>query len=173
MEARENNRYVFIENDDIKDILFRNFSGKPDKFHQNGQMPNFWLVLYEDAAKRLIDRGLNVRIFTNRDGDEEYRLQVFANYGNYPPTIYKKCGHNTVLLDDESIGDLDRDEIIGIDLKISPYHWKFNNNEGVKAYISKGSFEILEDKIDMMMNGLSRLDEKAPFDNIEEDLPWN
>lgn len=173
MEARENNRYVFIEDKDIKDILFRNFSGSPDKFHPNGQMPNFWLVLNEDAAKKLIDRGLNVRIFTNRDGDEEYRLQVFANYGNYPPTIYKCCGKKSVLLDDDSIRDLDRDEIIGIDLKISPYHWKFNNTEGVKAYISKAYFKILEDRIDKMLNSLDKTDESYPYDDIEEDLPWN
>lgn len=171
MEARESNRFVYIGNYEIKDILFRNFSGRPDKFHQNGQQPNFWLVLTEDTAKGLMERGLNVRTFTNRDGDEEYRLQVYANYGNYPPTIYKICGKNKVLLDEESIGDLDRDEIIGVDLKISPYHWSFNGNEGVKAYISKATFEILEDRIDAKLNEIDR-QEKFP-DDIEEDLPWN
>lgn len=165
MEARESNRFVYIENADIKDILFRNFAGKPDKFHANGQMPNFWLIIFPEKAKELMDRGLNVRTFTNRDGDEEYRLQVFANYGKYPPQIYKLCGKNKVLLDEESISDLDRDEIIGINLKISPYHWTFNGNEGCKAYISKGMFEILEDRIDRMFPMMD--------DDFEEDLPWN
>ena len=168
MEARDNSgRFVYIENDEIVDILFRNFAGAPDKFHQNGQMSNFWLVLKEDKAQELIDKGLNVRSFTNRDGDQEYRLQVFANYlGKFPPTIYKKCGNNRILLDEDSIADLDRDEIIAINLKISPYHWEFNGNSGCKAYISKGLFEILEDRIDMMF-------QDGVVDDIEEDLPWN
>lgn len=165
MEARNRNNDMIL-NEDIKDILFRNFAGRPDKYYPNGQIPNFWLVLYPEKAQELIEKGYNVRTFTNRDGDEEYRIKIFARYDKFPPVIYKVCGKSEVLLDENSLVDLDRDEICSINLEINPSHWKANGNEGIRAYISQGRFEIVESMF-------SRMFPTAPASDIEEDLPWN
>ena len=138
-------RTIDISGDDIVDILFRNLSGAPDNFNRNGCTPNFWIVLKEEKAHELQSLGLNVRWKPNRDGDEEPRLQVFARYEPFPPKIYKVTSRNTTLLDEETVKQLDYDEIAHLDLVISPYHWENNGNQGVKAYISRAYFTIVED----------------------------
>jgi hypothetical protein len=141
-------RLIYIEDDDIKAIIFRNFAGNPDKYHKQGTMPNFWIVLTDEKAEELIEKGLNVREKLNRDGDPEYRLQVFVRFDNFPPTIIKICGNKQIKLDEEMVADLDRDEIEHIDLAISPYHYQTDDRTGVKAYLNKGYFTILQDLLD-------------------------
>ena len=46
------------------------------------------------------------------------------------------------------VADLDRDEIEHIDLAISPYHYQTDDRQGVKAYLNKGYFTILQDLLD-------------------------
>jgi hypothetical protein len=157
-----NRKLVYVEDKDIVTILFRNFAGAPDKYHRNSQMPNFWVVLTPEKAQELIDEGLNVREKLNRDGDTEYRLQVFVNYGNFPPTVIKICGKVQTKLDEDTIADLDRDELEKVDLAISPYRWTFEDRDGVKAYLDKGYFTIVEDRLSQMYEEDLR-EEELPF----------
>ena len=143
-------KLVYIEDKDIDDIIFRNFGGKPDKYHKQGTMPNFWVVLNPAKAMELSDKGFNVREKINRDGEPEYRLQVFVRFDNFPPTIIKVCGKKQIKLDEETVESLDRDELEKVDLAISPYAYKTEDREGIKAYINKGYFTIVQDKLDMM-----------------------
>ncbi len=158
-------KLVYIEDQDIEAIIFRNFSGKPDKFHPNGQMPNFWVVLNPDKAAELGSMGMNIRERENQNGDMEYRLQVFVRFDNFPPTVYKICGDVQLRLDEDTIVDLDRDEIEKVDLSISPYHYEMNGREGIKAYLSKGYFTIVEDRLDKVYRELNKIHE-------EESLPF-
>lgn len=157
-------KLIYIEDKDIEAIIFRNFAGKPDKYHKQGTMPNFWLVLSPEKALELSDLGLNVREKLDRDGEPEYRIQIFARFDNFPPTIIKVCGKNHIKLDEDTIDTLDYDEIEKIDLAISPYHYKTEDREGVKAYLNKGYFTIAQDKLDMMYQD----DE----DDEEYDMPF-
>lgn len=161
MRERSERRLIYIEDQDIEAIIFRNFSGNPDKYHKNGTMPNFWLVLTPEKAVELIDAGLNVRQKENRDGDLEYRLQVFARFDNFPPTIIKICGKNQIRLDEDTVGDLDRDEIEKIDLAISPYQYEMEGRTGIKAYLNKGYFTIREDRLSKRYSELE--EEELPF----------
>lgn len=162
-QKNEGSRLVYIEDKDIITLLFRNFAGNPDKYHPNGQMPNFWVVLDPDKARELADMNFNIRERENRDGDLEYRLQVFARFDNFPPTVIKICGKVQTRLDEDTIADLDRDELERVDLAISPYHYEMNGRSGVKAYLNKGYFNIVEDKFDKMYNYMDDEPEDLPF----------
>lgn len=152
MREQSARKLVYIEDEDIVRIMFRNFAGNPDKYHKNGVMPNFWIVLTEEKAKELINMGMNVKERENRDGDLEYRLQVFVRFDNFPPTVVKICGRRQIRLDEDMIADLDRDEIEKIDLAISPYHYEMEGRTGIKAYLNKGYFTIIEDEFDRRYN---------------------
>lgn len=162
MNKSGSRKLVYIEDKDIITILFRNFSGAPDKYHRNGQMPNFWVVLTPQKAAELADEGLNVREKMGRDGEPEFRLQVFVNFGNFPPTVIKICGKVQTKLDEDTVCDLDRDELERVDLAISPYRWSFEDKQGVKAYLDKGYFKIVQDKLAQMYDE----------EELEADLPF-
>lgn len=159
MREQSSRRLVYIEDEDIKGIIFRNFAGNPDKYHKAGVMPNFWIVLTDEKAKELIDMGMNVKEKENRDGDLEYRLQVFVRFDNFPPTVIKICGRRQIRLDEDMIADLDRDEIEKVDLAISPYRYEMEGRTGIKAYLNKGYFTIFEDRLDKMYN----FDDELPY----------
>lgn len=145
-------RTIEIADEDIRDLIFRNFSGAPDNFNKNGCTPNVWVVLEDEKARELEAQGLNIKWKPNRDGDLEPRLQVFARYEPFPPKIYKVTSNNTTLLDRDTVGQLDYDDIIHVDLVISPYHWESNGTTGIKSYISKGYFTIAEDQFQSRYN---------------------
>ena len=139
-------RNVIIGDNDIKTILFRNFAGKPDDYHRDGQMPNFWVVLSDEKAHELEDQGFNIKWKPNRDGDEEGRLQIFVRFDPFPPKVYQITTGGTTPLDQESIVALDFAELVKVDLVLSPYRYEVNGRTGVKAYLGKGYFTIQEDE---------------------------
>ena len=143
--VRENNN-VLISDNDIKTILFRNFAGKPDDYHKNGQTPNFWVVLEDEKAKELEAQGFNVRWKPNRDGDDEARLQIFVRFEPFPPKVFQITSGGSTLLDEDSIAALDYAELVKVDLVLAPYRYEVNGRKGVKAYLGKGYFTIQEDE---------------------------
>lgn len=162
MMAR-NTRNVAIEDKDIRAIIFRNFSGQPDAFNPKGAMGNFTIVLENEKAQELADKGLNVVYKENRDGDQEARLKIFVRFEHVPPKVYQITGKNSVELDADTIRCLDTAEIAKADLIVSPYHYEFNGREGVKAYLSKGYFTIEEDQFaKRYFGGGEKMD----------DIPW-
>ena len=146
MEAKNRVR-IHIKDEDIKDILFRNFSGGPDRYNPNGCMANFWIVLNdEDYAKSLEDKNLNVRWKPNRDGDLEPRLQLFMRWDKYPPVIFKKSGDQEIQLNETTLGTLDYDDIAHADIWISPNN--YDPNKPAKSYIAKAKFYVEDDEWD-------------------------
>ena len=163
MLSNRNSRNIAIDSKDMKAILFRNFTGKPDQFNPKGTMGNFTVVLNEGKARELEDLGLNIKHKTNRDGDDEARLQIFCRFENFPPKVYRKVGHNTVELDQDTIEILDNDEIEDADLIISPYSYDFNGRKGVKAYLYRGYFTVAEDQYAQRYLGDGDDEASAPF----------
>lgn len=138
-------RTVEIEDDDILAVRFRNLSGNPDPYSKKNDR-NFTVVLKDERAIELERQGFNIRWREFPDGNKEATLRVFARYDSFPPKIYKVTKDNMTLLNEETVGSIDNDEIIHLDLVLSPYHWEVNGNKGVKAYVKSAYFAIAEDK---------------------------
>lgn len=128
-------------------IFWRNFSGKASQYNQAGKR-NFCVGIDDkELADKLIADGWNVRMTRPRDEDEEPQayLQVEVSYANFPPTVKKITSTSQVLLDETTIGTLDNDDILSVDLVINPYNWSVNGKSGVKAYLKAMYVTIEED----------------------------
>jgi hypothetical protein len=139
--ARQKN--LTIEN---AKIFWKNFSGRGSTFNAEGSR-NFCVEIDKEDAKELKADGWNVKYSKPKEeGDEPSPyIQVTVAYGNYPPKIYLVTRKNRTLLDEDTVGELDRAEIEHVDLIISPYPWTVNGKSGIKAYCKTMYVTIEED----------------------------
>ena len=121
-------KIVSIEN--TRFIFRTNFSGDPDRdsFGSTARKANI-LIPDEEQALALRDEGFNVKQTKPREGEEEdyipkYFVSISLNYDSeWPPTVYLVTGKNMpVLLDEESIGILDKIYVLNVDVVLNPYH---------------------------------------------------
>ncbi len=132
MSERVNNN-IELEN---ARIIFRNFAGVEGKYNRAGDR-NFGVVISDpELANILREDGWNIRILAPREeGDEPtYWLPVAVKYGNFPPHIYMISGRKKILMDEDSISELDNADVESVDIVIRPYNWETNAGTGVKAY---------------------------------------
>lgn len=110
-------------------IIWPNFSGRADKFNNDGKR-NFNIIipseeLKEDLVNDLNEFGVgwNVKIRPPRDEYEDALLYmpVKLKFNEWGPDVYLETGNNSVQLDEETIGMLDNIDIIDIDVMIRAY----------------------------------------------------
>lgn len=112
-------------------FIFRtNFSGDPerDSFGSSARKANI-MIPDEQQALELRDEGFNIKQTKPREGEEEdfipkYFVSISLNYDSeWPPKVYLVTGKNMpVLLDEESIGILDKIYVTNVDVVLNPYH---------------------------------------------------
>ena len=126
-----------IDNIDGRDIMFRNFEGRGDKFNREGDR-NFSLrINNRDTADALIREGWNVRVKPARDEDEDdfMRLPIKLKFTDFGPNVYLWTGNRRNVLDEETIGMLDQIEIESVNMDVRPYNWTVNGRDGRTAYL--------------------------------------
>lgn len=149
-----------------RDIMFKNFSGRPDKYNSKGGVRNFCVrINNEDDAHMLNEIGWNIKVLAPRNPDEVpvYYLPVGIRFDYYPPKIYQHCGRVTTQLDEDNIATLDDADITSVDIEIRPYTWERNGDGGVKAYV-----KIMHVVVEQDPFAAKYAAEESP----EDDVPW-
>lgn len=129
-------------------IVFRNFSGEPDRYNKKGDR-NFCLILPTDVADELSAEGWNVRTLPPKDDlPATPYLRVNVSFGKYPPKIVMISHRGKAILTEESVSTLDVAEIETVDLTISPYTWSQpDGRTGVSAYLKTMYVTLREDSL--------------------------
>lgn len=125
-----------VQMDDAR-IIYRNFSGRGDKFNREGDRNFSVLIPSQEIADILIEEGFNVKIKPPRDEDDTpfIHLPVKVKFNDRGPNVQLQSGSNIVRLNEESVSCLDSVDIIGVDLDIRPFDWEVNGKTGRTAYL--------------------------------------
>ena len=138
---------IIIEN---ARIIFRNFSGKEDKYNRAGDR-NFCVIIEDhNDAQRLIEDGWNIRVMPPREEGDEPRhyLQVAVSFKNFPPKVVMVTRRKQTPLDEESIGMLDWAEIDRVDLAVRT--WRGTQSPFTSLYLDRAFITVVEDELDAM-----------------------
>lgn len=133
-----------LQIDDAR-IVYRNFSGEPSKYNREGDR-NFAVVIPNtEMADALTEAGWNVKVKPPREeGEEPFMfLQVKVKFNERGPAAYLQSGRNMRKLSEDTIGILDKVDIIGVDLDVRPYHYDVNGKTGISAYLQ--SIKVIQD----------------------------
>ena len=133
---------------------FRNFSGRKTDFNKEGKR-TITLFLDEETAAQLKDDGWNVKYYVPRqdpmdDGEPQPLpiLEAELRYDNYPPSVLLEMGGAERELDEDDLTalNLDKADIVDVDVRLSPYSWHNQRGEsGVKAYVDKLRIRMEDD----------------------------
>ena len=146
-------------------IAFRNFRGLQSEFNNEGDR-NFSLIIsggtFDDGRHcievdaetmaELLQKeenrygaGWNVKIKAPRqEGDQPFiHLPVKVKFNERGPVVYVISGRNARRLDEDSIGMLDRIDILSVDLTIRPFDGEARFGPFRSAYLQ--SIEVTQD----------------------------
>lgn len=140
----ERNNKLAIDN---ARIIFKNFTGKDDKFGREGDR-SFSIVIEDDAlAEQLSNDGWNVKPLTPRDPDEKVNhfIKVKISFKVRPPKIWLLTNHKRTLLDEDTIATLQYARIENADVVVSPWRWEVNGKTGIAAYLETLYVKIEDD----------------------------
>lgn len=152
------------------DIFMINFAGRVSDNNPQGHKQFCIILKDEELAAKLKEDGWN--IFYTKESEKygpskpalpvEIRYHYEEDKKSLNPKVYKCTKKNKTLLTEDLIPDLEADEIINIDLWISPSYWTVRDKSGIKAYVDTMWVTIEEDE------RVARYDR---YDEVEEELP--
>lgn len=125
-----------LQIDDAR-LVYKNFAGEASKYNREGDR-NFSIVIPdEDIADRLEADGWNIKRRPPRNEDDApfIHLPVKVKFNDIGPIIRLISGSRKVVLDEETVGCLDRIRMECVDLDIRPYDWEVNGKTGRAAYL--------------------------------------
>ena len=125
-----------LQIDDAR-IIYRNFSGAPNKFNREGDR-NFAVVIPDqELADALINDGWNIKIKPPREEGEDpfMYLPVKIKFTDRGPIAYLRSGKAMTTLNEDTIGCIDDVDILSVDLDIRPYDWEVSGKTGRTAYL--------------------------------------
>lgn len=156
MERTTGREYAIVNDADIKKVMFRNISGGPDKFHPDGCMGNFTIVLTDDKAAQLEAMGYKVQHKEDRDGDPEARLKVNVRWDHFPPIINRviEGERKMTRMTEETVGTLDYDDIVCLDLKL-------NLSRNQATYLSEAIFVVAKNEFASHYEGYEMASDEA------------
>ena len=131
-----------LQIDDAK-LIFKNFSGRGDKFNREGDR-NFAVIIPDEEIAEALQNdtneygvGWNVKIKPPReDGDTPFMyLTVKVKFNDRGPAVYLKTGENMNRLSEDTISCLDNIDIETVDMDIRPYDDVINDKPFRAAYL--------------------------------------
>lgn len=131
------------------EIIFRNFSGRKERFNDEGKR-YFNLVLDPDMAHHLEKEGWNISSLPARDEGEVDKLhtKIRVNFKFKPPKCYLVTSRGKTLITEAEVELLDMVEIENVDLVIRPREWDSKGSSGVAGYLVSIYIKIVEDPLD-------------------------
>lgn len=131
-------------------IMWRNFSGKPDKYNTAGGKRNFCLALDESVVDEMIADGWNVKKREAQDGYSAplYYLPVEVSWKKEAPKIVLISGDNRENLDELTVGVLDNVQIEKVDLSIEASQYNMSGRSGIKAYLHSLYLTAVRDELE-------------------------
>lgn len=132
-------------------LIFKNFAGEAKKFNLEG-VRNFSVMLGEETALYLLEKGWNVKKLERREEDEQqlYHLKVAVNFANRPPRCWLISAGGRTMIGDGMVGMFDKLESVKVDLTISAYDWQLDTGaSGRKAYLQSMFFHMYEDELEL------------------------
>lgn len=146
----------------------RNFSGRViPPYNKNGER-NFTIIVDPEQVdiEDLIAKGWNIRQGKAREDDPDfvpnYYLRVKVKYhpmdsdlARLNPRVIKVTSGGELPMDEDNIGDLDRDEIVKANMTISGRWNESQTYTGVSAYLKKMVVRVSEDDdMEELMDGI-------------------
>lgn len=130
-------------------LIYRNFTGKADRYNPTGKR-TVSVLLDPEIAEKMIRDGWNVKFLKPREDDDapQAHLPVEVSYRQRPPRVVLITERGQTNLTEETVGSLDHVTIRNVDLIINPYHWTMDGDTGVKAYLHAIYVTIEEDDLE-------------------------
>lgn len=131
-----------IENLSNRNIIWRNFAGRPGQYNKNGDRKFTLLISNPETAQKLASHGWNVKVKPPRNEGEEpfctLEVKVRMDLEWAKPKIKQFTRTGSVWVDEGNIGNFDNAEFETVDLVLRQYAWKNVRGEsGVSAQLSE------------------------------------
>lgn len=157
-----------VENLRNRDIIYRNFSGKPSQYNRNGNL-KFSLVIDPAIAPKLQREGWNVksRPSKNDDGEEFCTLEVRVRFdlSFARPKIRQFTRGGSIVINEHNVGNFDDAEFETADIVLRQYAWTNPAGEsGISAQLSEMYVRLNEGVLAEKWGDMGGEDNGLPFD---------